>query len=45
MKATPHYSVKVLDSEEMKRLGVMGVDPVYAQVRESSRKKAAQAAR
>ena len=39
MKNTPHYSVKVLEFEEMRRLGVAGIDPVYAQVRQSSRDK------
>lgn len=34
MKSIPHYNIQVLEFEEMKRLGVIGIDPVYAQIRE-----------
>lgn len=34
MKSIPHYNMQILEFEEMKRLGIIGIDPVYAQVRE-----------
>jgi hypothetical protein len=33
MKTTPHYNLKVLTFEELERMGVIGIDPVYAQMR------------
>lgn len=37
MKSTPHYNIRILGFEEMERLGVIGIDPVYAQIRDSNR--------
>jgi hypothetical protein len=34
MKKVPHYKMKVLGLDEMSQLGVIGIDPVYAQTRE-----------
>jgi len=36
MKNTPHYNIRILKIEEMQRLGVLGIDPVYAQIRNSN---------
>lgn len=36
MKNTPHYTMKVLEFEEMEKLGVIGIDPVFAQIRGSN---------
>lgn len=39
MKSIPHYNIRILEFEEMKRLGVIGIDPVYAQIRDSNKSR------
>ena len=34
MKMVPHSKIKILELDELSRLGVVGIDPVYAQIRD-----------
>ena len=39
MKKIPYYDLKIIDAEQVESLGLLGIDPVYAQMLHDSRRK------